>query len=231
MPPAQTKLKIEFERRCDAGIARGLSYKEAWQEIQEKDPVFFDLWQNEPWEISQAAKAGKKPGGPRPVPTNDDDEDEDPDDDDRDVDQDEDVEESEDDDDAEESEDDPDDKQSTTPTPIKKDDSVKRKNPKAEQFAAAVAEKRRAGMNRGEAARAVAKEQPNLRAAWVDEANANARRPPILQSKAGAARTDFDAAVAAKMRTGLARHEAVCAVCKEQPQLRERFVAEANARR
>jgi hypothetical protein len=105
MPSTQTKLEIEFERRCDAGVARGLTYKEAWQEIQEKDPAFFDRWQNEPWEMAQAAKAEKQPGA-RPVPTEDDDEDDEGDgvegrDDD-------DPEESEDDDDAEESDDDDD---------------------------------------------------------------------------------------------------------------------------
>jgi hypothetical protein len=226
-----TNLEKEFDRRCAAGVARGLTDKEAWQEIQEKDPVFFDRWQNEPWEMAQAAKAGKQPGA-RPVPTEDDDVDEDRDDDeDRDPDQDDDAEESEE-DDAEESEED-DVEAGPTPKPTKKDVDVKhKKSPKAEQFAAAVAEKQRAGMNRGQAARAVAKERPNLRQAMVDEANANARRHTVQSGgdRLGNAQAAFNAAVAEKQRAGMNRGQAARAVFKEQPQLREQLVAAANVR-
>jgi hypothetical protein len=133
------------------------------------------------------------------------------------------VEESEDDDDVEE--------RGTTPPPTQEDPDMKhKKSSKAEQWAAAVAEKQRAGMNRGEAARAVAKERPDLRQSWVDEANANARQP--VQSggdRLGDARAAWRAAIAAKMKTGLPYAQAALAVNKEQPQLRERLVAAANA--
>jgi len=41
--------------------------------------------------------------------------------------------------------------------------------------------------------------------------------------------TEFNEAIAAKMRTGLPRSRAICEVCRQQPSLRERLVAAANA--
>lgn len=45
------------------------------------------------------------------------------------------------------------------------------------------------------------------------------------------ARAEWDAAIAAKMATGMTRQRAVAAVAAEQPRLREEFVAAANAHR
>ena len=78
----------------------------------------------------------------------------------------------------------------------------------------------------------VIRENPGLQQRYLNAFNAARREVPSVQSggRLGVVQAEFDAAVAAKMRTGLAHDEAARAVCKEQPQLRERLVAEAHAR-
>lgn len=217
----ETKTDKEFESRRTLLMARGLGQKEAAEQIEQEDPALYDRWQKQ--EASSSRKV-------RPVPTEDDDEDED----------DEDKKEAEaDDDDAEESDDeehgDGDDgdehKPSTTPKPKKLDDGVKRKKKpsRASQFQQFVSEKQLTGMTRSEAVRAVSKDRPKLRQAMIGEANANARRPRIVSgNNLGTVQSEWNAAIAGKMKTGLPRALAIRAVSKENPKLRERFVAAAN---
>jgi hypothetical protein len=89
------------------------------------------------------------------------------------------------------------------------------------------------GLSVREATRQVVRENPGLQQRYLEAFNAERRNSPAVGSGArlGAAQTEWDAAIAAKMRTGLPRNTAVRAVAKEQPQLREAMVAEANSRR
>lgn len=103
----------------------------------------------------------------------------------------------------------------------------------SEIFVRAVAAKMAAGLPRHEAFAAVCREQPAVREAFVREHNAALRvaaHTPVAGATRGVHAEAFERAVACKMELRLPRHEAFAAVCREQPVLREAFVAEFNAR-
>ena len=99
----------------------------------------------------------------------------------------------------------------------------------------AIDAKIKAGMTRQRAVSAVVKEQPALRQAYVDEVNGQRTGADIRRGQPSAAGADvvqrWQQAVQAKLDAGLPRARAVQAVAREQPQLREQFVAAANVGR
>ena len=94
------------------------------------------------------------------------------------------------------------------------------------EWDAKIAAKVQAGMNHSRARSAVARENPQLRERLVAEANP-APKSAVAVGPSALSR-EWNAKIASKVQAGMNRQRAVKAVARENPQLRERLVAEAN---